>query len=61
MDCADCKHAEHAPGHCKQCNCGESYIVRSKATDTYEIPSQVKEGKIYYGRTISRIPPREQR
>ncbi len=28
MSCAECHHAEHLPGACERCNCGESYTVR---------------------------------
>lgn len=61
MECADCKHAEHEAGQCKQCNCGESHIVHSKATDTYQVPTRVMNDTVIYGRVIARIPPRKQR
>jgi hypothetical protein len=28
MDCLTCNHAQHEKGKCRQCNCGESSIVR---------------------------------
>jgi len=36
MNCADCKHNEHAPGQCRRCNCGESYIVRGTFQECLE-------------------------
>jgi len=40
MTCKICKHAEHEPGRCEQCNCGESDI---KHVTGYKVATRIKE------------------
>jgi hypothetical protein len=38
MSCKTCNHEDHNAGKCKQCNCGESEVIKSEDT-SFSLPS----------------------